>query len=289
MSKKTRRKKLTGKSIRKWADRQPAVAIATLLSTLMAIVIASNTLFTVYLSWYDTNIGWRHVEQEKINKISPQQNLRYIESILGQPIISESVNEEYIEHIFKLRGIWVQAVVDKDERVNLLTVTACEGSIKPRLSNTPFTKDIVLGETKMIDAVQSTSAYVDASGEIVIHERTQSPTASRYDISGATAASYILDEYYLGNPGRYQTVYLGYTETCRGSARFDFGISEIARDNVDEINDLSANDLSSQLVNDLRSSQTVNTFVITAPHTTLESMGISYYPGIKYTKIRILP
>lgn len=261
--------KSLAKKIKKWSDNQSGIVVLALLGSIFGTIIAANSVSSLIGAWYQDNLGWKSTERQKISRLSPNQNLQYVKSIAGEPVLSQSVNSNFREHIFRLRGSWIQVLVDRDQVVRLLNITTCNNNLKLKIND--MGAEVLLGETLMSEVTKDANQY--------------SLNETHYFISGATAASYLLDEFYLGNPGNYQTRYIGFTDACRGldenEIRLGRHVQEIELEPDRKKHDAETVDL-------IRSQQVINTYVITSPHVNLQDFGIEEYVGIKYTDIRVL-
>jgi len=81
-----------------------------------------------------------------------------------------------------------------------MMVTSCDDQFRPRFHGVeganPRVGQVVLQETSLNDVANT------------------NPTSMDYSTSGATANSYYVDMYYLGNPGDYLTYYAAFNDAC---------------------------------------------------------------------------
>jgi len=259
----------TIKKIKTWAQKSPVTFLIGLFFTIILAVPTGIQVYEMVNDYYHDSIGWKKYEQEIINKLAPTQTKDYFDSVLGEPITIEGGNK-YTEAIYKRKDYWVQAVYDKNFRVQLMSIMVCSDDFKPEILETPLYKSVTLGK----DTMKTVSAQVDKA---------------HYSISGATAPTYFIDEVFGINPTKYQTVYFGTNDACpydpQNILKKDFDYYWEKFNPVDkEI------DTSDPKIDYFRSNMPINIIGFTAPHVKAEELTADYFfLGPDYTELRVLP
>lgn len=240
----------------------------------MTAILSSISLYSYGISYYRNSVGWKAVEQSKIDKLAPTTSIEYISSVLGTPVLDQKVSETETETIYKSRGYWVYLISNSsDKSLKSISITACE-DFQPEIKNNPVGNSIKLGVTRMNEV--ATNIIATQKDDFQIQHPL--PNAYHYHISGATAPSYFFDEYSYGNPSRYQTVYAGVSEVCGN-------LYDITREDFEFIEAMNGkNELTEGEINklkELRSALVVNTVTILAPKVDNESYGLNiYFTGV---------
>lgn len=242
----------------------------------MTLIITANSLTALIASKWHGTIGWKGVEQAKIDKLAPLEPLSYFTSVLGEPVLKQKV-DKMTKYTYRGRDHWVAAYVDDFEIVRLMAITACnhEG-FKPKIKNNPVGYEVTLTETKMKYAGRSSSA--DTYGQPAAVEDFK----PHYFLRGATAPTYLYDEYLYGNPSSYQTVYAGFNEFC--------GFINLPEDIAETMSSTKVGklDLNSEQIERLRSNLSINTFAVSAPYEESFFKNGSYTLGVTYVDAGIL-
>jgi hypothetical protein len=166
------------------------VLLAFLISTLFTIA----TAVTEARNYYNETYRWRDREYKRLSSLHGGLNIEKFHEILGTPVFITTAHDgvPLNEATYKGRDYWVQAIFNSNGMVLMFSVTACE-DFNPTFVNQ--IGKVTLGRSRM--------AFSD-----------NIPGAIHYNIPGATANAYLIDEYYLGNPGNYKTYYFGLTDAC---------------------------------------------------------------------------
>jgi len=262
--------------------------LATFIVAVATAVTISAGLIRGIGHLYSQTYGKDRIIQKKIDSISVGQNISYISSIFGPPIISNLINDtQYTEHTFKMEGGWMEAVTGSDNTAELITFTSCSQSFTPLIRDSVIAKPIRLGASTMDNAVSVYNGGENGSLSV----RPLLPTRVSYFVSLATGPSATIDEYYLANPGNYLTLYTGFTDTCRGDkgrSKDLVALDEWAYQNPDILTNAEALNLQDEDLKRFRKNQTINTVMIAMQKFDLEKIyGIP--TGISYSKIRLLP
>lgn len=153
---------------------------------------------------------------EQIRPLFAGQSIEYFQSILGPQLIQREVSEKYTEYIFRYKTAYIQALTRKPEKeVIFWAVTYC-GS-EPMLIQRPMFSMGGYSRTdgggkEYFESMLSEKLYL---GKSSIKDFYKSEHGEfKYFISGATANSSVYESLYLGNPGAYQTVFLGINDIC---------------------------------------------------------------------------
>lgn len=271
---KSKRTNDLSKRLKHLYNEHPFILLLSIFGVTVTAILSSISLYSYGISYYRNSIGWKAVEQSKIDKLVPTTSIEYISSILGTPVLEQKVSETETETIYRSREYWVYLISNSgDKSLKSISLTACE-DFQPEIKNNPVGNSIKLGVTKM-DQVATNIAATNKDDFQIQHPK---PNKYHYHISGATAPSYFFDEYSYGNPSRYQTVYAGVSEVCGD-------IFDLTREDfefIDAMNgksELTIDDV--QRLSDIRSRLVVNTVTILAPKIDSEIYGKNiYFTGV---------
>lgn len=246
------------KQLKDWFDNHPFWVILSIIFFVLSLAIAFGTVASFTTSYLNSQVLWKSVEQNKIDQLAPTQTVDFFNSLLGEPNVKSSY-ETYDRYIYKERAYWIEVFANKSNIVILFDITACGvDGFYPKITNNPVGGELTLGETKM---AETTFEQLD--------DKSLQP---HYFLRGATAPSYYYDEYYLGNPSNYQTVFTGHNELC-GYLKLPEDIEEALYASPN-----SANKLNVKQIQRIRKNTTINTFAISSPsfdlkHKELDNIG----------------
>lgn len=244
-----------GPYIKERWEAHPSVVLLTIGVFLLSALLTVDTSARLVIAYLDSNIFWKNVETAKINKLAPVENIEYIESVLGTPIVTDTPVNGYKSYTFRGRQYWVYVIAKQDTGKAVYVATTACGNFHPILRNNPGGPPIQLGTTSLDRVMQSTSASTYGNiGELP-------PQSDRhYYIPAATAPLGIFDKYYLANPGRHQTIYAGFNAACKESPNIEPAILNKLADFTKKDADKLTSD---ELIN-FRSRLKVNTFAVTS-------------------------
>lgn len=235
-------------------NKSAPLSIIVLFATILGALITFHTATAILTDWYNSSVGWKQVEQAKIDKLSPLESMDYISSVLGIPELKMPGHNGLKKYIFKEKGYWVTAYANDSNSVEHLLFTSCnEGGFYPKVSKNPVGPPVIIGKTTFDEVL-----YENAS----TNGRSYNP---HYFLRGATAPSYFIDETSLGNPSSYQTVYSGIVEYC-GIPNFPIDAQEQLEGGHVTKTGTNAPGLSQENIDKMRSRAAINTFGVSAPH-----------------------
>jgi hypothetical protein len=184
----------------RWVRRHPVIVIAVLASFLISSFLTISTAVSGAASLLRETVSWRDREYERIDSIRSGMSIGKITEILGQPLfVRRNLAAELVESTFSRRGYWVQTLHNEVGATELIAITSCDPTFKPRINS--VIGPIVLNESSYADSVKS------KFGESL------KPLSYRYFL-GNTRPSYLYDEYSFGNPGLYKTFIVGINDAC---------------------------------------------------------------------------
>lgn len=231
----------------------PIIAVSSLLLTMLGALITIDTASHLILGYIQQDLLWQSTEETKLNKVSPLQSTDYIKSILGTPILSDKLTDNYSSYTFRGRQNWVYLIYEnKTEKVEYIAITAC-GDFHPLLRNNPGYAPIRLGVTKLNSVNISTSAPTWGD----IDYNTPTSVDRHYYIPEATGPLGIYEKHYLANPGRHQTIYAGFNSSCGDQVPVDSSTLIKLADTG------NGDSLSKVELDNFRSNLTINTFAVT--------------------------
>lgn len=259
----------------RWVRRSPPVLIVGLLLFLLASAADLGERVTAAWGWYDDRFEWRDDEYSKLQQLHSDLTLERFEEVLGAPWFRvASEDRRWMEHTFKGRDYWVQAVTRRGSgTVSLYAVTSCSESFRPTFHLADGTRITLNGST--LASVQPKLAF---------------DLRTDYFFPAATANMRFLEEAYGGNPGNYKGFVWGYNDACGDPPH-------LTQDEVDAVFDgetpqpgglyglrRSVTELAVPL-RSLRKRVVVNTFAEWGP-TEYFRMGVPFQVGIDRILIR---
>lgn len=152
----------------------------------------------------------REAWYERLGRLRPDVALGYFEQELGlNHAFRNMIKGGYVEYIYPHKWFFVQALTNAEGRVVLYSVTTRDGDFTPDVwptSTSPLSRPAIphprLGSVTFADVFP-----------------TQTPDGVRAFFSGATAPSFYVESYSLGNPGHYLTYLVGLNDA--GHHSFD--------------------------------------------------------------------
>lgn len=142
--------------------RSPAALLVALLLIVVSGLSSLTTIKSGFLALYQlyrSTLGYKRSLIRDLNQLSVGVNLDYFQQILGSPVFVNSLPENHSEHIFVSKHVYVQAITDSLNTVQLFSVTTRNYHFKPVLNIQRFNPtfclsssvQIVLGKTKFVD------------------------------------------------------------------------------------------------------------------------------------------
>lgn len=143
---------------------------------------------------------WRETQYAKIGRLRGGSTLDYFRDLLGTPMfVTRSRDGRFTQSLFQEPDYWVQAITDAFGTVELMAVSSCDLDFRPRFNG-------VSGATPSLGTIVLNETHLDQVGA--------EPSKLHYFVSGATANTYLYDEYSFGNPGYYKTYFVGIDDAC---------------------------------------------------------------------------
>jgi hypothetical protein len=215
----------------------------------------------------NASIGWRGFEEKIINSLNASISIEKFQETLGQHIFYREGENGYSEYVFERREgkYWIQAITDQQGVVVVYTVTSCDSSFRPRIRYSPRGKIIRLGE----------STFKEAADGIGV--------GFNYFVSGATSNSYLIEEAYLGNPGKYQTEFWGIIDACDRTRFYDLYVPDLPGGLV--TGELDIND---PILDQFRGKFAINTYAISSPLAEIDIILEAFQIGVDRLQIRVV-
>lgn len=235
------------------AESSSQVSTLRLAVYIASAIVALNGAVKIIGNWYDSNIGWKTVEQNKIDKLAVLETTDYISSILGMPQLKIKWASDLNKYIYQEHGYWVVAYADKTDTVQHLLFTSCgDKDFNPVIKKNPAGPAVTLGKTTFREAFYERD---------VENHNGYKP---HYFQRGATAPSLFIDEIYEGNPSNYQNVYSGAVEYCGTPKLPPKVLDTLLKTSV--FNKSKTAGLQKSDFDTLRRKALINTFGISAPY-----------------------
>lgn len=229
-----------------WARLPGWVSLAAAIFGVLGGMIVVFSAILSIVNWADDTLNWRSKEYETLTSLKAGFDIRYFEDQLGHPVFTlRSPDGSYTESTFRGRDYWAQTI-SHGGAVEVYAVTSCDGGFQPEFE------------------VPEGSGHVS----VVLQRSTLASLGSRYryyDYVIGANTYHFFDGFYGALPGSYKTFAWGASSTCGSTAVFDEAHREALEsgDLRGEVSDLSP------AVKAFRDEITANTFVETAPDTTV--------------------
>jgi hypothetical protein len=238
----------------------PLVLLLGGLVFLLATLTTISNGISILARHYRSTIGAKRNLYRQLRRLAAGVHIRYFEAILGPSAFSRTKGE-HREHTFVKKCCYVQVITDLEGTVVLYSVTTRRSDFSPTLVPGPYTLDnhcltIRLGKTKFAEA-----------------ETFGKPRSIRSTVGARRF--YYYDEYYFGNPARYQTFLLGICDA--GYCHRDHpGIPVV---------DIEAND---PAIQEFRQNAVINTYTVTAPLLIAENLLKGFWFGADRDQVRVV-
>ena len=161
---------------------------ALILGAVGAITTLSGGV-SILKGWFSSTPGRNAQEIAKLESLAAGTTLESFKKTLGEPTFVNpgEPKPELTEYLFVLRKTYVQVIADASQTVLAFSVTTREKSFNPQIDVNAFS--VRLGQTKFTDLDQADIGEPD-----------------RVAYSLGARRFFYAEEYYLANPGNYQTV-----------------------------------------------------------------------------------
>jgi hypothetical protein len=235
-----------------------------LLGALVFILASLTTIsngISILARHYRSSIGFKRNLHRQLRRLAAGVRIRYFEAILGPPAFCRT-KREYREYTFVNKYCYVQAVTDPEGPVVLYSVTTRRSDFSPTLVLGPYTLDnrsltIRLGRTR----------FAEVESFAKPRSITSTVGARRF---------YYYEEYYFGNPAKYQTFLLGISDA--GYCHRDHpGIPVVGSKVID-----------STAIREFRQNAVINTYTVTAPLQNAEVLLKGFWFGADRDQVRVV-
>jgi hypothetical protein len=243
-------------------DLKSAAAVVAALTIVGGATVAA-------VRRYQTVFGRRRALRAKLSKLASTVRVAYVEALIGPSRFRRSLGPGLVEDVFVTDYAYVQTFSDGDGTTLVLAVTTTDRRLHPRfalgLSGSIPSDEVVLGRTR----------FADVKLEPVTRRAWRG--ARRYGYR---------EEFYLGNPGGYQTYVLGHEQSGLSGAGMLGDLGSIPLTSGE--GSLGVPPSTSPAIEEFRRRTVINTFAVTAPMysgDSLESLQI----GSDVDLVRVLP
>lgn len=186
------------------ANASTAIGTITNMATLLAIVVVPTII--AVRKRYQRTIGSRRKLAEQVDKLSCNVQTTYIDTLFGTPLFIRT-RGEVTERVYLSPHAYIQVVVDDSESVVWWAVTTQDKRFKPRFFLPPMSLD---DNGRSVQLNRSKLAELNAI-----------PESASWDFRARRFS--VVESYYFGNPGAYQTYLIGYNDAGVG----DIGFGEL--------------------------------------------------------------
>jgi hypothetical protein len=230
---------------------------------IFAILGGLGGLILVF-NFLETTLFKKAYAKRRLAKLAPSTTINFFNSILGSPTFVNDGGETK-QYVFVDDLFYVTAVTDLSDKVLAYSVTTRRKDFHPSFTLGPYS---ITREMVVIKLGKSTFSEINKLGDY----------SGRVSSGLGARRSFYSEEYYFGNPGRYQTYLF-----CVNDAGF-------TRMGDPQVLNIGATTTSDPQIQRFRKSTIINTYTITAPHLTsdtLRSKGVSWI-GPDLDQVRIL-
>lgn len=215
--------------------------------------------------WVQKRFFYKKVYLDKLSKLATTTTIDYFIELLGSPVFTRNSKSKK-HYTFVNRLFYVTVATDLTGQVLMFSVTTRDNDFNPVYSNgngnVPHYK-VTLGKT--------TFSELDLSNGII-----HSGLGNRH--------AFYAEEYYLGNPGLYQTYIFSMN---------DAGLETVFSHNPENINLSVLNEgileSSDPRLKAFRAWMPINTFSVIAPGVSLSDTETSQWIGVDPDQVRLLP
>lgn len=172
--------------------KKPTVILFGVLIYILSSLITITDGYFVLRNIVNDSVLHKQILYNKIDKLTTETNIKYFESILGEPVyINKFEKKKLKEFIFVDEAFFIQTITDNNDKVLAYSVTIRKEDFYPKV---PM-RQLWLGKSTFVDVKK----VFDLD-----YKNTGGPD---WIISGIGFHDYFYSEgYYLGNPGGYQTL-----------------------------------------------------------------------------------
>ncbi len=214
-------------------------------------------LLLVY-QWINNKVRYKQIWLEKINQLGPSMTIGFFIEILGSPVFINTIGS-FKEYVFVHDLFYADAIADANGQVIMYSVTTRRPDFNPVLrvneAGNP-SLHVTLAKTSFANLGLS-------SGEI------RSGLGNR--------RAFYVEEYYLGNPGLYQTY--GFSINDAGSPT-EYGDAQLLNSGITSTAD--------PRIQDFRKESIINTYTIAAPFSMSMSEIAPMRLGVDQDQIRTM-
>ena len=235
-----------------------------LLSALVFILASLTTIsngISILARHYRSSIGFKRNLHHQLRRLAAGVHIGYFEAILGPSAFCRTTGENR-EDTFVNKYCYVQAITDPVGTVVLYSVTTRRKDFSPTLVLGPYALDnhsskIRLGRTRF--------------AELESFAKPQSITSNI-----AARRFYYYEEYYFGNPGKYQTFLLGIGDA--GYCHRDHpGIPVVCGEAI-----------GNSAVREFRQNAVINTYAVSAPLLIAKDLLKGFWFGANRDQVRVV-
>lgn len=181
-----------------------AIGTVANIATILTIIILPVAFGAYRL--YQRTLGSRRKLAAQLDKLSCNMQAAYIDDLFGHPLFIRKAPAA-AERLYRTRHAYVQVVVDNSDSVVWWAVTTTDKHFKPCFFLAPVSLDDTGWNVQL-----NKSAFADARN---------TPSSASWDVRARRFS--VVESYYFGNPGDYQTYLVGYNDA--GIGTIDFGES----------------------------------------------------------------
>ncbi len=235
----------------------PAIILLGLFVLLLSSLITITNGTSIVIKWYHSTLGRKRAAIENLSRLSAGVSIGYFQNILGTAAFERTL-KSLVEYVFVNPLFYVQAI-SKERTVVSFSVTTRKRWFNPTLRLGPYS---LTGKVASIRLGKTKFAELDSLSK---------PKEIGCSLGGRRFEYH--EEFYFGNPGKYQ--------------EFVFSINDAGFLHHPFISSIAPLSLDDPAVAAFRREAVINTYTITAPLVSAGDLkGISR--GANYDQVRVL-
>ncbi|KKR07323.1 MAG: hypothetical protein A3B13_02075 [Candidatus Liptonbacteria bacterium RIFCSPLOWO2_01_FULL_45_15] len=253
----------------------PVIAFGIGLFLISSLITISQGIKIIH-EYYTNTLGYKTKLIKNIELLYAGVNIDYFKQNFGAPLfVNHNLKINRIEYIFINKYFYLQAITDEVDTVLAYSITTRESDFNPSIELGPYTN-----ENKIVNIKLGITHFSDL--------KDLGNPGNIFSFVGAHDFFYG-EEYYFGNPGKYQSFYFATNESGYFDTKDEFGLPVEEKDIQ----------IDNPRVQKFRGSQIINTYMITAPLTDAKDLFLNgfsnvnffggFYIGPNSSQVRVIP
>lgn len=222
---------------------------------------AANLLISAG-SWLVNLVFGKSILLRKIGQLSPNVSVHVFTSLLGTPVSVNHSSRGAKQYLYISKFAYITAITDSHDQVLMYSITTRRSDFNPRLVLGPYTTEKIAADLRLGKSVFADLDKLGSSGQV------SSGLGNR--------RMHYVEEYYFGNPGLYQS----YAFSLNDAGYVKSSDAHVINSGADSTDD--------ERLKDFRGNSVINTYIITGPHLSLDSVSEDFEVGVDLDQVRML-